>query len=107
MGFLNENANKFTDALKQVDEVLEQDRPVDMKTDELLRFALSIKARSAPCVRKHYRGSLAAGATEQELAWVFALTMREAAGADDCWTHSVISDLVETQPGASCGGGCS
>lgn len=107
MGFLNENANKFTDALKRLDEALEQDRPVDMKTEELLRFALSIKARSAPCVRKHYRGSLAAGATEQEIAWVFALTMREAAGADDCWTHSVISDLVETQSGASCGGGCS
>ena len=63
-----------------MDEALEQHRPVDLKTEELLRFALSIKARSAPCVRKHYRGSLAAGASEQEIAWVFALTMREAAG---------------------------
>ena len=106
MGFLTENAGQFTQALNQVDDVLEQSRPVDKKTDELLRFALSIKARSAPCVRKHYRGSLAAGASEQELAWVFALTMREAAGADDCWTHSVISDLTGGEADASCGDGC-
>ena len=42
-------------------------------------------------------------ASPRGIAYVFALTMREAAGADDCWTHSVIEDLVDTDPGASCG----
>ena len=103
MGFLSTNFVAFTQSFEQVDAVLEQQRPIDKKSDELLRFALSVKARSKPCVRKHYRGSIDAGASSEEIAYVFALTMREAAGADDCWTHSVISDLVDTGPEQSCG----
>ena len=103
MGFLSTNFESFTRSLEQVDAVLEKQRPIDKKTDELLRFALSIKARSKPCVRKHYRGSIDAGASSKELAYIFALTMREAAGADDCWTHSVISDLVDADIEESCG----
>ena len=103
MGFLSTNLETFARSLGQVDAILEEQRPIDKKTDELLRFALSIKARSKPCVRKHYRGSIHAGASPRGIAYVFALTMREAAGADDCWTHSVIEDLVDTDPGASCG----
>jgi len=38
---------------------------------------------------------LEAGATVQELTYILALTMREAAGADDCWTHDVIDDWQE------------
>jgi len=103
MGFLSTNFESFTRSLEQVDSALEAQRPIDKKTDELLRFALSVKARSEPCVRKHYRGSIDAGASSQEIAYVFALTMREAAGADDCWTHSVISDLVDCGGEQSCG----
>lgn len=105
MGFLSTNLEAFTQSLGQVDATLAEHCPIDKKTDELLRFALSIKARSKPCVRKHYRGSVNAGASAQEIAYVFALTMREAAGADDCWTHSVIGDLVEAEPGQSSGCG--
>lgn len=97
MGFLSENFPEFGPTLTQMDKVLDENSPLDKKTDELLRFALSIKARSRPCVRKHYRGSIAAGATKAEIAFIFALTMREAAGADDCWTHSVIGDLIDTK----------
>lgn len=107
MGFLSSQFPAFTQSLGAMDQVLDENRPFDRKTDEFLRFALSIKARSAPCVRKHYRGALAAGATAEELAYVFALTMREAAGADDCWTHSVIADLVEApQPANAEGSAC-
>ena len=103
MGFLSANLETFTRSLEQLDASLEELRPIDKKTDELLRFALSIKARSEPCVRKHYRGSVDAGASSQEIAYVFALTMREAAGADDCWTHGVIGDLVDLDSTGSCG----
>lgn len=103
MGFLSDEFGEFGAALNQVDEVLNKNRPFDLKTDELLRFALSIKARSAPCVRKHFNGARATGA---EIAHVFALTMRESAGADDCWTHGVISDLEGAGEVSSCGGGC-
>lgn len=105
MGFLNDSFADFGKALGAVDEVLDAARPFDKKTDELLRFALSIKARSAPCVRKHFRGAMAAGATDAEIAYVFALTMREAAGADDCWTHGVISEIEDADDSAACGGG--
>jgi alkylhydroperoxidase/carboxymuconolactone decarboxylase family protein YurZ len=47
-----------------------------------------------------------AGATAAEIARVFALTMREAAGADDCWTHGVIGDLEGAGEVSSCGGDC-
>jgi alkylhydroperoxidase/carboxymuconolactone decarboxylase family protein YurZ len=46
-------------------------------------------------VLKHFKGALEAGATVKELAYILALVMREAAGADDCWTHDVIGDWKE------------
>lgn len=110
MSYVSDQFGAFSAALKTVDKALDEARPIDLKTDELLRFALSIKARSAPCVRKHFRGARAAGASEDEIAYVFALTMREAAGADDCWTHDVIGDLVGGSAGnldrAAAGCGC-
>lgn len=106
MGVLSDAFGEYGAALKQVDEVLEKHRPFDLRTDELMRFAPSIKARSAPCVRKHFKGARAAGATDAEIAYVLALTMREAAGADDCWTHGVIGDLEGAAGISSCGGGC-
>lgn len=105
MGFLSENLNGIYTGLNQMDEALKAQQAIDDKTFELICFALSIKARSGPCVRKHFRGALSAGASQKELAYVFGLTMREAAGADDCWTHSVISDLVKSEA-SGCGTGC-
>jgi len=96
-GFLATHMAPFTAALGSLDKALDAARTVDSKTDELIRFALSIKARSEPCVRKHFAGALAAGASEAEIGYVFALTMREAAGADDCWTHGIIASL-NTEP---------
>lgn len=83
---------EFTEQLDAMDELYVQKRLIDEKTYQFICFALSIKARSAPCVRKHFKGALAAGATVQELAYILALVMREAAGADDCWTHEVLAD---------------
>lgn len=106
MGILSNHFSAFGEALKNVDAALDAARPFDRKTDELLRFALSIKARSEPCVRKHFRGAKAAGASEAEIAYVFALTMREAAGADDCWTHGVIGDLDDAGAVSTACGSC-
>jgi AhpD family alkylhydroperoxidase len=103
MSFLAEHFEEYTKTLNHMDEVLKANSPIDDKTDEMLRFALSIKARSAPCVRKHYKGAIKAGVTKQEIAYIFALTMREAAGADDCWTHSIIADLIEAPENSACG----
>ena len=86
-----------------MDEELAAARPFDKKTDELMRFALSIKGRSAPCVRKHFKGARAEGATDAEIAYVFGLTMRESAGADECWTAGVISDLLTAEDSGACG----
>ena len=51
-------------------------------------FLLSIKNRSKPCLLKHFKGAMEAGATLKELACIMALTFRESAGGDDCWTHA-------------------
>lgn len=103
MGILRDNLTAFGAALDTVDEHLDAARPFDKKTDELMRFALSIKGRSAPCVRKHFKGSKAAGATDAEIAYVFALTMRESAGADECWTAGVLSEIATADDSGACG----
>ena len=96
---------EFADQLDQMDALYEEKRSIDEKTYQFICFALSIKGRSAPCVRKHFMGALQAGATVKELSYVLALTMREAAGADDCWTHEVLGDwqgILAGEVGCGC-----
>jgi AhpD family alkylhydroperoxidase len=81
---------EFAKQLDDMDALYQSKRSIDEKTYQFICFALSIKGRSKPCVLKHFKGALEAGATVKELAYILALTMREAAGADDCWTHDVI-----------------
>lgn len=83
---------EFAEQFDKMDELYRQMRSIDEKTYQFICFALSIKGRSKPCVLKHFMGALEAGATVKELAYIMALTMREAAGADDCWTHDAIGD---------------
>ncbi|MDA3969755.1 MAG: carboxymuconolactone decarboxylase family protein [Desulfobulbaceae bacterium] len=99
MRMLTEIFPEFTEILDKMDDLLVKKRPVDEKTYQFICFALSIKGRSKPCVLKHFKGALDAGATVEELNWIFALTMREAAGVDDCWTHDVIGDWQEIAGG--------
>jgi len=91
---------EFTGMLDRTDELLAEKRPVDEKTYQFICFALSIKGRSKPCVLKHFKGALDAGASVEELNWIFALTMREAAGVDDCWTHDVIGEWRQIAAGS-------
>ncbi len=46
------------------------------------------------------KGALEAGATIKELAYILALVMREAAGADDCGPYDVIGDWKEIIAGS-------
>ena len=95
MRMLAEFFPEFSKALDNMDELYNEKRTIDEKTYQFICFALSIKARSKPCVLKHFKGALEAGATVKELSYILALVMREAAGADDCWTHDVIGDWKE------------
>ena len=95
MRMLAEFFPEFAEKLDEIDALYAQKRPFDEKTYQLICFALSIKGRSKPCVLKHFKGALEAGAAVEELTYILALTMREAAGADDCWTHDVIGDWKE------------
>ncbi|MEN8207944.1 MAG: carboxymuconolactone decarboxylase family protein [Candidatus Fermentibacteria bacterium] len=92
MSMLSEFFPEFAELLNNMDELYREKRSIDEKTYQFICFALSIKARSKPCVLKHFKGALEAGATVKELSYILALVMREAAGADDCWTHEVIGD---------------
>ena len=92
MRLLAEFFPEYTGMLDQMDDLYKEKRMIDEKTYQFICFALSIKARSKPCVLKHFMGALEAGATVKELAYILALTMREAAGGDDCWTHDALGD---------------
>lgn len=92
MRLLSEFFPEFTEHLDALDALYSEKRLIDEKTYQFICFALSIKARSKPCVLKHFMGALKAGATVKELAYILALVMREAAGADDCWTHDILGD---------------
>jgi AhpD family alkylhydroperoxidase len=95
MRMLSEFFPEFTNKLDEMDALYADKCSIDEKTYQFICFALSIKGRSKPCVLKHFKGALEAGATVKELAYILALVMREAAGADDCWTHDVIGDWKE------------
>ena len=95
MRMLAEFFPEFAEKLDGIDAMYKEKMPIDEKTYQFICFALSIKARSKPCVLKHFKGALEAGASVEEMSYILALTMREAAGADDCWTHDVLSDWKE------------
>ena len=92
MRMLREFFPEFTELLENMDDLYRGKRSIDEKTYQFICFALSIRARSKPCVLKHFKGALETGASVKELSYILALVMREAAGADDCWTHDVIGD---------------
>ncbi len=56
---------------------------------------MSIKNRSKPCLRKHFKGALEAGATPKELAYIMALVFRESAGGGDCRTPDALGGYEE------------
>lgn len=92
MRMLAEFFPEFTQIMDDMDRALAARNVLDEKTFQFICLALSIKGRSKPCVLKHFKGALDAGATMEELSYILALTMREAAGADDCWTHDVLGE---------------
>ncbi len=89
---LEEFFPEFTERLDELDEMYDDKKTIDGKTYQFICFALAIKSRSAPCVKKHFKGALEEGATVKELSYILALVMRESAGADDCWVHDVLKD---------------
>ncbi|HDS58764.1 MAG TPA: carboxymuconolactone decarboxylase family protein [Thermoplasmatales archaeon] len=86
---------EFAQELDRIDEMYEEKRIIDEKAYQFICFALAIRGRSAPCVRKHFKEALKAGATLKELAYIMALVFRESAGNDDCWVHDVLADYRE------------
>jgi alkylhydroperoxidase/carboxymuconolactone decarboxylase family protein YurZ len=99
MRLLKEWFLEFAMELDIMDELYEEKRRIDEKTYQYLCFAMAIKGRSAPCVRKHFLGALKAGATVKELTYIMALVFRESAGNDDCWVHEVLGDYKELMKG--------
>lgn len=106
MRMLEQFYPEFTQKLDEIDRMYEEKRTIDEKTYQFICFALAIKGRSKPCVIKHFKGALEAGATVEELSYILALTMREAAGNDDCWIHDALGDWQEIVKGnIDCGCG--
>jgi len=95
MRILEEWFPDFSKELDKIDDIYKEKRMIDEKTYQFICFAMAIKGRSAPCVKKHFKGALEAGATVKELAYIMALVFRESAGNDDCWVHEVLGDYKE------------
>ncbi len=105
MRMLAEFFPEFSERLEDLDNLYRDVKMIDEKTYQFICFALAIKGRSAPYVRKHFRGAMEAGATVKELSYILALTMRESAGTDYCWTHEVLhdwKDIIEKDIRCSC-----
>jgi len=100
MRLLAEWFPEFAAKLDEMDRLYAEKRLIDEKTCQFICFALAIRARSKPCVLKHFKGALAAGATLKEIACILALVERESAGADDCWTHDALGDYKELMKSA-------
>ncbi len=92
MRLLAEWFPEFTEKIDELDALYKEKRSIDEKTYQFICFALAIRNRSRPCLLKHFQGALEAGATVKELAYIMALTIRESAGGDDCWTHDALGD---------------
>ena len=92
MRLLAEWFPEFAEKFEEIDDIYREKRSIDEKTYQFICFALSIKNRSKPCLLKHFKGAMQAGATLKEMATIMALTFRESAGGDDCWTHDVLDD---------------
>ncbi len=95
MRLLEEWFPEFSKELDNIDELYKQKRSINEKTYQFICFTLAIRGRSTPCVRKHFKEALQAGATLKELADIMALVFRESAGNDDCWIHDVLQDYKE------------
>jgi len=93
MRLLAEWFPEYAQKLDEIDALYRETRSIDEKTVQFICFALAIKNRSKPCLLKHFKGALEAGATLKELSQVMALTFRESAGGDDCWTHDALGDV--------------
>ena len=95
MRLLAEWFPEFAEKFDEIDELYRDKRSIDEKTYQFICFALSIKNRSKPCLLKHFKGAMEAGATLKELSYIMALTFRESAGGDDCWTHDALGDVKQ------------
>jgi len=95
MRLLAEWFPEFAQKFDEIDTLYHDKRTIDEKTYQFICFALSIKNRSKPCLLKHFKGAMEAGATTKELAYIMALVFRESAGGDDCWTHDALGDVKE------------
>jgi len=84
---------EFSQKLDEIDSLYREKRMIEEKTYQFICFALSIKNRSKPCLLKHFKGAMEAGATLKELTYIMALVFRESAGGDDCWTHDALGDV--------------
>ena len=70
MRLLSESFPEFAWKLDEIDELYRENRSIDEKTYQFICLALSIKNRSAPCVKKHFKGALEAGASMKEIAYI-------------------------------------
>ncbi len=52
--------------MDELREYFKKTMPIHEKTYQLICQALAVKARSPPCVKKHFREALEAGATVKE-----------------------------------------
>lgn len=66
---------------------------LDKKTKELIALACSVMADCVPCIHHHYKAAVQAGATKEEMAEAFAISMSVSSGSKQAKYTSVISEL--------------
>jgi AhpD family alkylhydroperoxidase len=70
---------------------------LDSKTKELIAVSNAVTADCVPCIEYHYKKAIAAGATNEEIAEAFAISMSICAGSKKAKYTPVIEKLQDTK----------
>ena len=66
---------------------------LDKKTKELIALACSVMADCVPCIRHHYKYAVEAGASKDEMAEAFAISMSVSSGSKQAKYTPLIQEI--------------
>jgi AhpD family alkylhydroperoxidase len=85
---VNELYNNFYDKVKE-------ENNLSKKTKLLIGLACSVMADCSPCIEWYYKNAIETGASKEEIAEAFAISMAVCAGSKRAKYSELISDLEQ------------
>jgi alkylhydroperoxidase/carboxymuconolactone decarboxylase family protein YurZ len=95
MKFIEEYFRQYTEAMDEVESVMDVECPFDEKTRRLIAFALAIMDGNNTAVRAQFNAALKVGAKFKDLAYVASMVEFETTRYRNNWLHEVLGDWIE------------